>query len=243
MACSLRPISSNHSHPCKKAVSELADIVNQYSTRWSDLDFYLPDCYYHMFHATDNHAPILKSIRFHSGSSAQTPIHSNFQLICPRLEAANLSFVRLKGTTIQWDNLTHLTLHSMSTIDSFLILRKTPRLVFCKVSGTFHSRSNIGPTVLTSLRSLQLMLLELHLAKHFLNNLIAPNLEDFNLTRYYDSSMEFITSFLRRSACSLRSFSMIISSIFLPYYEVLLSPLQSMPSLNTLSIISIRPRR
>jgi hypothetical protein len=41
--------------------SALVDIINQYSTRWSDPDLYLPSHYYQHFHATDD-APILKSI-------------------------------------------------------------------------------------------------------------------------------------------------------------------------------------
>ena len=45
-------------------VSALVEIINQYSTRWSDLDLYIPDSCYQHFHATDNHAPMLKSIRF-----------------------------------------------------------------------------------------------------------------------------------------------------------------------------------
>ena len=50
--------------------------------------------------------------------------------------------------------------------------------------------------------------------------------------------MEVITSFLRRSASSLRSFS-VVFNIFPQYFEGLMSLLQSMHSLNTLSIISI----
>ena len=49
--------------------------------------------------------------------------------------------------------------------------------------------------------------------------------------------MEVIASFLRRSACSLHSFSVVFST-FPPYFEGFMSLLHSMPSLNTLSIIS-----
>ena len=54
-------------------------------------------------------------------------------------------------------------------------------------------------------------------------------------------STTVIISFLRRSGCSLRSFSMIFSTIS-PYIEGLMNLLQSMPSLNTLSIISTTRR-
>ena len=214
-------------------VSALAEIINQYSTRWSDLDLYIPDYDYQHF---NNHAPMLKSFRFHRPANVFT-VHLNFRLTCPRLERASLSNFPIDGANIQWDNLTHITLYSPSIIDSFLILRKSPRLVFCKVSG-FCPRNRepiIGAPVLTSLRSLQL-LITTSSAVDFLNNLIAPHLEEFGFPKYY-MSMEVITSFLRRSACSLRSFSLIFS-IFSPFFEDFMNILQSMPSLNTLSITS-----
>jgi hypothetical protein len=40
----------------RKAVSALADIINQYSTRWSELDLYMPQYYFQHFQANDNHA-------------------------------------------------------------------------------------------------------------------------------------------------------------------------------------------
>ena len=222
-----------------KAISALADVINQYSARWSEVDLSIPDQYYEYFHATDNHAPILKSIRFHSiGNLSKL----NFQLTCPRLERASISSFPLRGTNIQWDNLTDLTLQSMSVIDSLLILRKTPRLIFLKLSCTCarYMGPTIGPTigalVLTSLRSLQM--LSWNFAEDFLDSVIAPHLEEFCVPRYCHLSMETITSFLRRSACSLRSFS-IVFIIFPTYFEDFMDLLQIMPSLNKLSIISL----
>ena len=222
MARSLRPklplsicISSIYYHDSElDVVSALAGVVNQYYTRWSKLDLYIPDDYYQCFHATDNHAPMLKSIRFVSSYNAR---NLKFQLTCPRLERASLAYFPLYGTNIQWDNLTHLTLYSISINNSFLILRKTPRLVICKVSGDGprYTEPSIGPLVLTSLRSLQLIT---DSTPDFLNNLIAPHLEEFSLPNYYNPSMEVITSFLRRSACSLRSFTVTFST-FPPYFE------------------------
>ena len=224
-----------YSDSYQKPVSALANIINQYSPRWSNLDFYIPDSYYRHFRATDNHAPILKSIRFYSINYATKCL--NFKLTCPRLERATLSCFPMDGSNIHWDNLTHLTLCLMTIFDFFLILRKTPRLVFCKVSFP-HTRIRkpiVGGPVLTPLRSLQLLMVSS--VEEFLNNLTAPHLEEFSLPDYYNPSMEVITSFLRRSACSLRSLSMIFS-IFPPYFESFVNLLQSMPSLNTLSIIS-----
>ena len=230
-------------YPIYRPVSALANIINRYSSRWSNLDFYMPQRYYRYFHAT---APILKSIRFQCSDYNATNLDVlDLQLACPRLERANLSFP-MGGTNIQWDNLTHLTLNSISIADSFLILRKTPQLVFCKASS-FHSgyREPIigAPLVLTSLRSLQLTIFDDDsFAEDFLNNLIAPHLEEFSLPKYFNPSMEAITSFFRRSACSLRSFSTIFSC-FPPYFEGFMSLLQSMPSLSTLSVMSITTTR
>ena len=224
------------SKSCIKTVSALADIINQYSARWSNLDLCIPDSYYRYFHAIDNHAPILKSIRFFC--IGHIKIDMNLQLTCPRLERASLTYFLMGGTSIHWDNLTHLTLHFMPIIDSLLILCKTPRLVYCKVSGhcSRYREQSIGAPVLTSLKSLHLLIASF--PEDFLNNITTPNLEEFCfLPNYYDPSMEVITSFLRRSACSLRSFSV----IFPPFdLEGLMSLLQSMPSLNSLSIRSTR---
>ena len=94
------------------AVSALADIINQYSARWSDLDLYIPDHYYQRFYATDNHAPIFKSTLFRQRDELE-------------ISAANLSMFG-ESWPFNWmepisnvTNLTHLTLHSMSVIDSF----------------------------------------------------------------------------------------------------------------------------
>ena len=226
-------ISSRFYH---ESVSALADIINQYSARWSDIDLSMDQDCYKIF-GTDNYAPILKSFRLHSKFNDYV-INPNFQLICPRLERASLSFISAKeimGFNIQWDNLTHLTLHSTSIKSLFLILRKTLRLVFCKVSGSCARSRNesVGAPLLTSLRSLQLIP---RIAEYFFDNLIAPYLEEFRLPRY-PISMGAITSFLRRSACSLRSFTVIYGSIV--YRQNFMSFLQSIPTLNTLSLTNL----
>ena len=192
-----------------KTVSALANIINRYSTRWSDLDLRIPPGCYRRFHAIDNHAPTLKSIRFSSFDDATS---LNFRLTCPRLERAGLEKLPMNGSNIQWDNLTHLNLHSMSSIDIFLILRKTPRLVTCIVLGctTRYIQQNTGALLLTSLRSLHL---PMGFAEDILNNIIAPHLEELNLPNYHNPSMEVITSFLRRSACPLRFFYLAFRSL------------------------------
>ena len=225
-----------------EAVSALANIINLYSTRWSELDLFMDPHSYQKF-GTDHHAHILKSFRLHSKAEYDT-IKPIFQLTCPRLERASLSsisFISMKGINIQWDNLTHLTLHSTSIYNFFHILRKTPRLVFCKVSG-FCSRyveGSVEAPFLTSLRSLQLLIPKY--AEFFLDNLVAPYLEEFSIPRNHILSIGFITSFIRRSACSLRSFS-VMFSISPRYFEGFMSLLQSMPSLNTLSITTLKKR-
>ena len=218
------------------AISALADVVNPYSSRWSNLDLFIPDDYYRHFHGINNHAPILKSIRFACSDTAKD---FKFRLTCPRLESANLMSVRMDRTNIQWDNLTHLTLHSMSIVDSLQILRNSPRLVFCQIGGsrTQFGWPSIREPVVTSLRTLELVLFT-RAADDFLSNLVAPHLEEFDLPNYYSPSLEVIASFLRRSACSLRSLGIILSASP-PYFEGFMNLLQSIPSLNTLSTISM----
>jgi hypothetical protein len=128
----------------------------------------------------------------------------------------------------------------MHIIDSFLILSKTPRLVICKISGasSLYTGKSLGTVLLTSLKSFELM--SLSSVGNFLNNLIAPHLEECSLSGFrYESNgfvrIEPITSFLGRSA-SLRSFLMVLRNFRLGIMNLL----QSMPSLTTLSMI-LRP--
>ena len=94
------------------AVSALADIINQYSTRWSDLDLCIPDLCYQLFHSTDNHAPILKCIRFRCSEYTGME-YLNFQLTCPRLERASFTFFPMDGSWIQYPIGQSYTSHSM----------------------------------------------------------------------------------------------------------------------------------
>ena len=71
-----------------KEVSALANIINQYSNRWSNLDLFLDLNDYQNFE-TDIHDPILKSIRLHSDVRYEIT-DPKFQLTCPRLERASL---------------------------------------------------------------------------------------------------------------------------------------------------------
>ena len=66
------------SKPYSTGTTESAlDIINQYFTRWSDLDLCVPDICYRRFHAIDNHAPISTNLstfgesQFHVLSSAR----------------------------------------------------------------------------------------------------------------------------------------------------------------------------
>ena len=227
-----------------KTVLALIDIINQYSTRWSNLDLCIPDSYYQHFHAPDNnhsviHTPILKSIRLHRLDDLNETI-LNFQLTsCHHLERASLSYIPMDGSNIHWDNLTHLTLIFMSFTDVFHILLNTPRLVFCRVSDDIDPNQIIGPPVVSAIKSLQL---HLFFTEEFLDNLIAPHLEELKLTRYYFPETEVhITSFFRRSACSLRSLSIIFTILISRYFEDFMNLLQSMPSLTTLSLSMSTP--
>jgi F-box-like len=225
------------SHPYKliprdwrQAISALADIINQYSNRWFDLDLCIPQYFYQFFRAIDNHAPILRSIRFDSSYACDG---QKFQLTCPRLERAHLSSSPMDGIDIQWDNLTHLTLDNISFIDSFHVLRRTPRLVFCKIS---YAQLEIGPSQPLILASLRTLLIPNYCFYEYLNNLITPCLEELSLSSYSNVKMNIIASFFERSACSLRSFSMIFEVS--AYLEGFMSLLPLIPSLKTLSITS-----
>jgi hypothetical protein len=224
-----------------ETVLALVDIINEYSPRWSNLDLYIPEGCYKRFHSVDNHAvfhaPVLKSIRlFRTIRDKETNL--NFQLTSPRLERANLFNIPMDGSNIQWDNLAHLTLDSMSITDTLHILRKTPRLVSCRVDSLSRSKQIIGPPVLSSMKSLLLSpRLSRSIAKDLLENLIAPHLEEFNIPEYDVPPKIFITSFLRRCTSSLRSLSIGFS---VPQSsEDFMNLLQSMPSLTTLSLTSI----
>ena len=106
-----------------------------------------------------------------------------------------------------------------------------------QVSCRIHEEEMII-SVLTSLKSLCLSYSS-SAAEDFLDNLIAPHLKEFSFRRYYAPIIEpeFVASFLRRSACS-HSLSMIFS-IIPQYFKFFINLVQSMPSLTTLSLLSI----
>ena len=172
-----------------QAVSALADIIldiiNQYSTRWSDFDLVMPQsCFYQFFffHATDHHAPM------ESYPRAQNLFDSPYKQRCRKLiPSANLSAFEWSHFIIcstwssrcQWMgsmfNRTIFNLHSssMSIIDSFLIPRNlnTSRLVFVKFQ--------VPATVLTILYSigasvLNITVIEISMALHAASRVI-PN--------------------------------------------------------------------
>jgi F-box-like len=215
----------------------LAKIINKYSNRWSDLDLCIPRCFYQFFRAADDHAPILRSIRLHS---FHTDKLRNFHLTCPRLERADLSWFQMDGINIQWDNLTHLILQHTSILDSFLIMSKTPRLVFCQIS---YPRYGIGlpsqPLILESLRMLQLIS-NSHSSDGFLDFLITPFLEELSLSSespvILDTTAYFFekAASFKRSPCSLRFFS--VSFNISKHFEEFMSLLPLIPSLKILSI-------
>ena len=104
-----------------ESVIALVDIINQYSDRWSDLDLNIPDYSYELFHATDNHAPILKSIRFHCQDDLDfITSYLEFQLTCPQLERASL-------LTYQWiesvsnGTILHISLYNLCLSSTLLL--------------------------------------------------------------------------------------------------------------------------
>ena len=224
-------------------VAELADITNQYSTRWSHFELCLPQSHYRYFHPSDNHAPILKTIRFHNYSDVDVaPEHNtDFHLTCPRLQRAFLSQLQMNRIHIQWDNLTHLYLHQIRMADCLFILRKTPRLVFCSFSSWygFGVSPPVAPT-LTSLRCLRVKITDSS-AQGFFEYLICPQLEELSLssTGNFAAPPGLISSHISRPACSLRSFS--ITDTFIPgsgglVIGDIVTLLTLMPSLKKLSI-------
>jgi F-box-like len=221
----------------------LAEIINQYCHRWSDLDLCIPQCFYQFFHATDNHAPILRSIRFHSSYTNDTDDVRNFELTCPRLERADLSSYQMDRTNIQWDNLTHLILQHTSISNSSLIMCKAPRLVFCQISyPRYEAEVQSEPLILESLRTLQLISND-HYSDGFLDYFITPFLEELGLSSESPAPpeetaylFERAAYFFERSACSLRSFS--ITFNVSKHFERFMSLLPLIPSLKILLITS-----
>ena len=88
-------------------------------------------------------------------------------------------------------------------IDAFPVLRTTPRLVFCKI---IHAPSQMGVRIippileLTSLKTL--LIPDYHCFDEYLDNLIAPSLEELSLSSSYKNvPVDVITSFLKISDC------------------------------------------
>ena len=227
------------------AVLALADIINQYSARWFHLDLSVPQNLCQYFHAIDNHAPVLKSIRL-NWHSFEEYNHSNnterFRLTCPRLQQAFFSLYRLHDIDIRLDNLTHLYLENLCFSDYLVILRETSQLVFFSFTGRNSVPWDRLPEtlILRSLRSLRIQIMNCF-AQRLLLCLSLPRLEELSLgvSRNFDP-VKPIISLIKKSACSLCSFAVIESSGPTGYklfmIEDSMDLLQLMPSLKKLSI-------
>ena len=80
MACSLWSASSLFDGANLSVQSRpLANIINQHSSRWFELDLSIPQEFYPLSHATDDHAPILK--RIHSANLSSFARWDAFPLV------------------------------------------------------------------------------------------------------------------------------------------------------------------
>ena len=211
-------------------------ILNKYSSRWHIFNIAVPT-HFHDFLKPDC-LPLLEQLHVTCMSIGSIDLSFppspclNTVEIRPR---QNFEFTIYTDIGIQWNNVTHVSLESITTYDCFALLRLNPQLLhctFCRVADDDVEDPPESP-ILNSLTYLSLhQKHEKRESSQFLDNIKLPCLETLVL---YNVIVNPVIAFIERSACSLRTLSLL--NWYIRKTDKLIPLLQSLsPSLKRLSI-------
>ena len=216
-----------------EAYRPIFKILNQYSSRWHSLNisipnillpFLQPDC-----------LPLLEQLRITSSKSH--PRHIITFPPAPCLNTVeikpfmNYRFSLSPNIGFQWNTVTHVSAETITRRNCLALLLQNPQLVHCTFHKVFHDENPfLDPPILS-----RLTYLSLHHnfdTSQVLDNIKLPCLETLVL---FNITFIPVTALLERSACSLRTLSLLNWHLQKP--EKLMPLLQFLsPSLTKLSI-------
>jgi hypothetical protein len=209
-------------------------ILNQNSSRWHSLDisihptllpFLQPDC-----------LPLLEQLHITFKPDAH---HAIAFPPTPRLNTVKIrafkipEFLISSGIGIQWDTVTHVSLNAITSRNCFALLRLNPHLVHCTFHNVYDDDEDHlpGSPIHSSLTYLSLQPRQ-HDSSQILDNIKLPCLETLVLMNVI---VDPVIAFLKRSACSLQTLSLLDWNSRKP--DKLIPLLQFLsPSLTTLAI-------
>jgi hypothetical protein len=183
-------------------------ILNQYSSRWHDIKisirptlrhFLQPDCLplleqLHITYELDDYSFI---------AFPPTPRLNTVEIRSFRKSIISLTL----NVGIQWHTVTHVSVESITSGDCFSLLRLNPQLVHC----TFHNVHDDEDSLPDSPILSSLTYLSFHHIRDFetfvvLDNIKLPCLETLVLSNVI---IDPLINFIERSACSLRTLSLV----------------------------------
>ena len=193
--------------------SPIFKVLDRYSSRWHSLNISIPpflisllrpDCLplLEQLYITSIHNPYT-SITF-----PHTPRLNTVEIQLPRSDkgCSPAEYRMRRDIGIKWNTVTHLSVETpISSRYLYGLLRMNPQLVHCRFHDIIDdAEDQLGPPIISHLRYFSL----LHESNpsRILNNIKLPSLETFV---FLGVIIDPILTFLRRSACSLRTLSLL----------------------------------
>ena len=185
--------------------SPIFEILNKYSSRWHILKLAVP----HQFHelVQPDSLPLLEQLHITYMSIGvvlsfpPTPCLNTVEIRPCR----NGDFTIFTNIGIQWNTVTHMSLESITSSDCFELLRLNPQLLHCtflKVEDdTEHPPES---PILNSMTYLSVH--QRRESSQFLDNIKLPCLETLVMCNVI---IDPVIAFVERSACSLRTLSLL----------------------------------
>ena len=181
-------------------------ILNKYSSRWHIFNIAVPT-QFHEFLKPDC-LPLLEQL--HVTCMSIGPVDLSFPP-APYLNTVeirpctNSDFTIYTDIRIQWNNVTHVSMESITIYDCFALLRLNPQLLhctFCRVEDITEFPPD--PPIVHSLTYLSLH--QRRESSQFLDNIKLPCLETLVMCNVI---VDPVIAFIERSACSLRTLSLL----------------------------------
>ena len=207
-----RDISDLLTEELQEQYRQIFKILDQCSSRWRSLNIFIPPTLLQLLQRPD-HLPMLEQLRIASCMTDPKPIIDFPPASCLTTveirQFRNYKYSISPFIGIHWDTVTHFSIQSISRDTLLEFLSKNPQLVQCTIRKVC-SNSRLNPSPIVSSESLTYLSIH-HNSGPFqvLDCITLPCLETLVLGSITSNNSNPIISFLKRSACSLHTLSLL----------------------------------